>query len=83
MTMGLGFGFLVPIMENINLAWDSENESDPTVLECLPAVSIWCQYLGTLMDLLSQLYSYSKSIEKENERITGIFLTVGGNYIKP
>ncbi|CAG8811209.1 36937_t:CDS:2, partial [Racocetra persica] len=82
MTIGLGFGFLVPIVENINLAWDSGNESNSTVLECLPAVSIWCQYLGTLMDLLSQLYSYSKSIEKENERIAGIFLTNMRNFFK-
>ncbi|RIB24677.1 hypothetical protein C2G38_2069411 [Gigaspora rosea] len=82
MTIGLGFGFLIHVMENINLTWDFENGSDPIVKECLPAVSIWCQYLGTLMDLLNQLYNYSKSIEKENERIAGIFLTNMRNFFK-
>jgi hypothetical protein len=75
LAIGLAFGFLIPVFEKINSSLNSEDvEIDYTLF--LPTVILWCEYLGTLTDLLSQLCNYSKSIDKENLKASGMFLMV-------
>ena len=77
LAIGLASGLLIPILESINSFFNSEDaEIRPVIKLFLPTVVLWCEYLGTLTDLLSQLYSYSKSIDKENQKISGMFLMV-------
>jgi len=80
LAIGLTFGLLIPVCESINSFFNSEDaEIDYTgsvIKLFLPIIILWCEYLGTLTDLLSQLYSYSKSVDKENQKISGMFLMV-------
>ncbi len=80
LAIGLGFGLLVPVVGSINSllnSEDSEIDCIGSVVELfLPTVVLWCEYLRTLTDLLSQLCDYSKSTDKENQKISGILLMV-------
>jgi hypothetical protein len=78
LTIGLTFSLLIPVFESINSFFNSENAdyTESVIKLFLPIVILWCEYLGTWTDLLSQLYSYSKSIDKENHKISGMFLMV-------
>ncbi|RIA85426.1 hypothetical protein C1645_741585 [Glomus cerebriforme] len=88
LTIGLAFGLLIPVFKNINSFLNSEdaeikiNHTGSVIKLFFPIVILWCEYLGTLTDLLSQLYSYSKSIDKENQRIPGMFLMNLKNFFK-
>ncbi|CAG8482545.1 4492_t:CDS:10 [Funneliformis caledonium] len=86
MAIGLVFGFLVPVVENIYSFLSSEDVElgciGSVVDLFLPTVVLWCEYLRTLTDLLSQLYDHSKSIDKENQKIFGMFLMNSKNFFK-
>ncbi|CAG8546926.1 1630_t:CDS:10 [Acaulospora morrowiae] len=84
LSIGLAFSLLVPIMKNMCMIWTVEDQVDDglgsVVLECLAAISLWCQYLGTLTELLPQLYIHAKSVEKENKIIFQMFLKNLNNF---
>ncbi|CAI2186989.1 12671_t:CDS:10 [Funneliformis geosporum] len=86
MAIGLVFGLLVPVVESIYSFLSSEEIElgcIGSVIDLfLPTVVLWCEYLRTLTDLLSQLYDYSKSIDKENQKIFGMFLMNSKNFFK-
>ncbi|POG71003.1 hypothetical protein GLOIN_2v86341 [Rhizophagus irregularis DAOM 181602=DAOM 197198] len=69
LAIGLAFGFLIPVFEKINSLNSEDEEKNYTLF--LPIVILWCEYLGTLTDLLSQL---CKSADKENMKISRMFL---------
>ncbi|CAG8592445.1 16337_t:CDS:10, partial [Acaulospora colombiana] len=86
LSIGLAFGLLVPIMKNFYEAWDIEDQMSDKMrsilIECLTAVSLWCQYLGTSTETLSQSYLYAKSVEKENKIIFQMFLRNLKNFFR-
>ncbi|CAJ0757981.1 3000_t:CDS:10 [Entrophospora sp. SA101] len=74
--IGLGFGFLASVLENLNSDWNNNNMEDDNengqknghgfsiALECMPVVPLWCEYIGTFTDVFGQLFIHSKPNEK-------------------
>ncbi|CAG8531879.1 1199_t:CDS:10 [Diversispora eburnea] len=76
-AIGLSFGLLTPVINKFILNYESGSSIE---LEYLAVVSLWCQYLGTLVDSICQFYTYAKSVE--NETLSRIFLTNLKNFFK-
>ncbi|CAG8543395.1 3973_t:CDS:10 [Ambispora leptoticha] len=79
--ISIGIGFSIHILDHLHNALmnlvNGENEHSlrSSVTECLPAVVFWCEYIGLSFESFLQLYTYSKSAEKEDVMLVSQFLT--------
>ncbi|CAG8541773.1 10946_t:CDS:10 [Ambispora gerdemannii] len=79
--ISIGIGFSIHVLDHLynalmNLV-NGENECSlqNSMTECLPAVILWCEYLGLSFESFLQFYTFSKSVEKEGDMLVSQLLT--------